>query len=210
MSTVQCKFCASPLPLNSLICTHCKQRNPISPLYKADESLNNIEAIECIECHRNTMKFIDIGDYQESLSAIICRQCNGIFISFELLEKSIQHYGLKRKRIPSKINAPKKKKINRDNLYSCPICNQTMKRYIYKISSNVLIDRCEAHGVWLNHGELKELIEWKQSFKNFKDKEADREAYIKYGLKKIKSPYTYQKANNTPFDSFLEWLMGLR
>ena len=210
MSTIQCKFCASPLPKNSLLCTHCKLRNPISPLYKQDIYLDNIEAIECIECHTNTLKFIDMGDYQESLSTLQCTHCRGIFISFELLEKSIMHYGLKRKKIPSKIDAPDNKKINRDNLYSCPICSQTMKRYIYKISSNVIIDRCEEHGVWLNHGELKELIEWKQAFKNFKNKEEEREAYIKYGLKKIKSPYTYQKAYNSKFDNFVEWLMGLR
>jgi len=50
MSTIQCKFCASPLPKNSLLCTHCKQRNPISPLYKQDIYLDNIEVIEVIEC----------------------------------------------------------------------------------------------------------------------------------------------------------------
>ena len=212
MTTVQCKFCASALPLNSLICTHCQQRNPISPLFleKKEELLvNNPQNIECVECHTKSMKFVDIGDYQEILNSLQCSTCKGTFISFELLEKSIMYYGLKRKKIPKKIDASDKKERNMDNLYSCPICQNTMKRFTYKISSSVIIDKCEKHGVWLNHGELKELIEWKQSLKNFRDKEEAEEAYHKYGLTKIKSKYTYQKDNSSPIDSFFEWLMGV-
>jgi len=211
MKMVQCKFCASPLPSNSLVCTHCKQRNPISPLLLEEQEkilLTNPQNIECVECHTKSMKFVDIGDYQEILSTLQCSTCKGTFISFELLEKSIMHYGLKRKKIPKKIDAPDEKKRNKDNIYSCPICQNSMKRFVYKISSSVIIDKCEKHGVWLNHGELKELIEWKQSLKNFRDQEESKEAYRKYGLKKIKSKYTYQKDNNSRIDSFFEWVMG--
>ena len=209
MSPVLCKFCASPLPINSLVCTHCKQRNPISPLLQEKEVLDNPQTVECVECHTQTMEFVDMGDYQETLSALQCSTCKGTFISFELLEKGIKHYGLKRKKIPSKIDAPEGKKRNRDNLYSCPICQQTMKRFTYKISSGVLIDKCEEHGVWLNHGELKELIEWKQSFKTFKNREAEEEAYRQHGLQKVKSPYTYQRETSTKVDRLLEWLVGI-
>ena len=211
MSMFPCKFCASPLPSNSLVCSHCKQRNPISPLIQEKQetmTLDNPNTIECVECHTQTMKFVDIGDYQESISTLKCSECQGIFISFELLEKGIMHYGLKRKKIPNKIDAPEEKKINRDNLYSCPICSQTMKRFLYKISSNVIIDKCDKHGVWLNHGEFKDLIEWKKALKTFKNREAEEAAYKKYGLKKTKSPYTYQKHTNSRLDSFLEWLIG--
>ncbi len=72
------------------------------------------------------MHFVDLGDYVESLSAKQCSKCSGIFISFELLEKAIMHYGLKRTKIPSKIGTPKEKKRNKDNLYPCPICKRTM------------------------------------------------------------------------------------
>jgi len=209
MSIITCKFCAAVLPVDTLVCTHCQQRNPISPLYKEERSLNNPDNINCVECHTNTMEFVDVGDFQESLSALKCKQCKGMFISFDLLEKGINHYGLKRKKLPKKIDAPEKKKPNRDNLYPCPICQQTMKRFLYKISSNVLIDKCETHGVWLNHGELKELIEWKQALKNLRNKEQEEEAYQKHGLKKTKSPYTYQKDTSNKFDDFLQWLMGI-
>jgi len=208
VSSIHCKFCSSPLPLNSLICTHCKQRNPISPLYSNTKPLEE-ESLVCVECHTDTMHFVDLGDYVESLSAKQCSKCSGIFISFELLEKAIMHYGLKRTKIPSKIGTPKEKKRNKDNLYPCPICKRTMKRFVYKISSSVIIDKCEAHGVWLNHGELKTLIEWKQDFKRFKEKEKSEELYQKYGLKKNKSKYTYQRENSTRIDRFFEWLMGV-
>ena len=208
MSTVQCKFCSSPLPTNSLMCTHCKQRNPISPLYSKEDTLEK-QKIECVECHTMTMESVDLGDYVESLLAKQCSACKGIFISFELLEKAITHYGLRRKKIPSKIDAPKEPKENHDNLYACPVCQMTMKRYTYKISTTVLIDKCDTHGVWLNHGELKTLIEWKQSYRKFQEKEKSEEAYRKHGLKKRKSDYTYQKHYATNFERFFEWLMGV-
>jgi len=206
--TINCKFCASPLPLNSLICTHCKQRNPISPLYAATKD-DEDTTLKCVECHTLTMEFVDLGDYIESLTAEQCSSCQGIFIAFDVFEKTLTHYGLKRKNIPSKITIPKEKKRNQDGLYRCPICNQTMKRFTYKISSSVLIDRCEAHGVWLNQGELRVLVEWRQSFKKFQDKEKAKEAYQKYGLKKKKSAYTYQRDYSTRFERFFEWLMGV-
>ena len=208
---VQCKFCSSPLPINSLVCTHCKQRNPISPLIqeKLEQSaFDNPQEIECVECHTKTMRYIDMGDYQETLLSLQCSECQGIFISFKLLEKGIMHYGLKRKKIPTKIDTPEEKSVNRDNLYRCPICNETMRRFLYKITSDVIIDRCEKHGVWLNHGEFKALIEWKQSLKNFRNREEADEAYRKYGLKKVKSPYTYQREKSSRMDSFITWIMG--
>jgi Zn-finger nucleic acid-binding protein len=171
--------------------------------------MDRVKEIICVECHTNTMSYVDFGDIHESFLALECRECKGIFISFELFEKAIMHYGLRRKNIPKKIDAPDEKKRDRDNLYPCPICQQTMKRFVYKISSSVLIDRCDNHGVWLNHGELKELIEWKQNLKNFRDREAEEEAYQKYGLKKQKSPYTYQRDYSTKTERFFEWLMGV-
>jgi Zn-finger nucleic acid-binding protein len=155
------------------------------------------------------MEYVDLGDIHETLLSLQCSECRGIFISFELFEKAIMHYGLKQKKIPNKIETPKEKKRNVDNLYPCPICSQTMKRAVYKISSGIIIDKCEKHGVWLNHGELRELIEWKQSQKNFRDREAEEEAYRKYGLKKRKSPYTYQRDTSTNTERFFEWLMGV-
>jgi len=206
--TINCKFCASPLPPNSLVCTHCKQRNPISPLYATAKDDEN-KVLECVECHTPTMEFVDLGDYVESLTAEQCSGCQGIFIAYDVFEKTLTHYGLKRKNIPSKITMPKEKKRNQDGLYGCPVCSQTMKRFTYKISSSVLIDRCPKHGVWLNHGELRVLLEWRQSFKKFQEKEKAEEAYQKYGLKKEKSDYTYQKDYSTRFERFFEWLMGV-
>jgi len=208
VSILYCKFCSSPLPSNSLICSYCKQRNLILPLYTKSKILDE-QQILCVECHTDTMEFVDLGDYVESLEAKQCYKCKGIFISFEILEKAIMHYGLKRKKIPKKIDMPKEKKINQNKLYACPICKRTMKRFVYKISSCVLIDKCESHGVWLNHGELRLLIEWKQSFKKFQDREKSEKAYLKHGLKKTKSKYTYQKNYATNFERFFEWLMGV-
>jgi Zn-finger nucleic acid-binding protein len=71
-----------------------------------------------------------------------------------------------------------------------------------------LIDECEEHGVWLNHGELRALVDWKKELKASQDREAEEENYRKYGLQKKKSPYPAQNHSSTKLDDFLHWLFG--
>jgi Zn-finger nucleic acid-binding protein len=42
----------------------------------------------------------------------------------------------------------------------CPVCSQLMNRVNFGVRSGVIIDRCKAHGVWLDGGELRHLFEW--------------------------------------------------
>ena len=41
-------------------------------------------------------------------------------------------------------------------MVACPICKKNMKE---KVKDGVTIDICETHGIWLDKGELHELIE---------------------------------------------------
>jgi Zn-finger nucleic acid-binding protein len=43
---------------------------------------------------------------------------------------------------------------------ACPVCKQLMNRRAYGERSGVVIDRCKAHGVWLDAGELRQLRNW--------------------------------------------------
>jgi Zn-finger nucleic acid-binding protein len=42
----------------------------------------------------------------------------------------------------------------------CPVCSQLMNRVNFGVRSGVIIDRCKAHGIWLDGGELRHLMEW--------------------------------------------------
>lgn len=208
---MNCTFCSAPLPINSLVCSHCQQRNPLdsvalSPLNKNEPTA---QQHKCPECKTNSLEYLEIGGLEESITILECNFCHGNFLDKELLEKVIFLYGWKRKKVHKEIkNYPITTNTN-DPLYPCPICEATMKRFSFKISSDVLIDECLKHGVWLNKGELYRLIEWKKDLKSLRNNEEAEENYRKYGLKKQKSKYTYQKKYATPVERFLEWLMGV-
>ena len=42
----------------------------------------------------------------------------------------------------------------------CPTCSQLMARRNYGRASGVIIDQCRDHGVWLDHDELKDIVDW--------------------------------------------------
>jgi len=42
----------------------------------------------------------------------------------------------------------------------CPVCDDLMNRRLYGKRSGVIVDRCRDHGLWLDAGELRQLMEW--------------------------------------------------
>jgi Zn-finger nucleic acid-binding protein len=44
----------------------------------------------------------------------------------------------------------------------CPICKGLMNRVNFGARSGVVIDKC-IHGIWLDNGELRKLLEWRKS-----------------------------------------------
>lgn len=208
---MKCNFCASPLAPNTLVCEYCNQRNPLNVLV-SKEALKETQLQEynCAECKTDTLKYIELGGIQKSIMVMQCTECKGMFIDKEILEELIFLYGWKRKSVHQKIESIEPQNITQSKtLYPCPVCSASMKRYTFKVSSNVLIDECPSHGIWLNHGELRALIEWKKELKGTRTKEIQEENYRKYGLKKTSSNYTYQKKYSTRFERFFEWLMGV-
>jgi Zn-finger nucleic acid-binding protein len=47
-----------------------------------------------------------------------------------------------------------------DEERTCPMCGRTMGSVRYAYHSDVVIDACRTHGVWLDDGELEALEEW--------------------------------------------------
>ena len=45
----------------------------------------------------------------------------------------------------------------------CPVCSDFMQRKNFCVRSGVIIDCCHQHGVWLDGGELRRLMEWKKA-----------------------------------------------
>ena len=93
-----------------------------------------------------------------------CPQCDGVFMSEELLEEVVEYY----KDSATLSNQQRRQFVidnPRDNrkamgYYPCPICSERMQPFNYKRRSGVILELCEADGIWLDGGELFQICEW--------------------------------------------------
>lgn len=51
-------------------------------------------------------------------------------------------------------------KIDEDAPMDCPVCGETMSRYRYLATTDVMLDECIDHGIWLDDGELSNILEY--------------------------------------------------
>tara|TARA_B100001173_G_scaffold239382_1_gene209126 strand:- start:19 stop:465 length:447 start_codon:yes stop_codon:yes gene_type:complete len=45
----------------------------------------------------------------------------------------------------------------------CPACQTLMNRKLHGKRSGVIVDSCREHGIWLDAGELRQLMEWSRA-----------------------------------------------
>jgi Zn-finger nucleic acid-binding protein len=93
-----------------------------------------------------------------------CKNCDGMLIEEEDFEKLISYnvdplstfnpYYLRF------IHDHPRDNRKKSHLHSCPICKEAMSIINYKKQSGVILDICEEHGIWLDGGELQQIIEW--------------------------------------------------
>ena len=77
-----------------------------------------------------------------------------------LLEKSVSHvYDVDHSRI-EELHRLKRHQDYPVTYIKCPVCRKLMNRINFGSRSGVIIDKCRNHGVWLDGGELRHLLEW--------------------------------------------------
>ena len=158
-----CKNCSAPVPANSIVCAYCGTRN--------DTDLTGIHPFTEVEPdHERTcprcqvaMKTLDLS-IEGTFLIERCDQCLGMFFDAGELEalikatvKNVHHVNHK------KLN--ELHKLNRRDAYgityiNCPVCDAVMNRINFGQRSGVIIDRCPDHGLWVDGGELRHLLEW--------------------------------------------------
>jgi Zn-finger nucleic acid-binding protein len=132
-----------------------------------------------------------------------CQNCLGLFLDTgeleALLEASVSNvFEVNRKEID---------RINRDRrpdnygivYIKCPVCTKHMNRLNYGHKSGVVIDQCKEHGIWLDGGELRHLMDWTkaggQLLHHHHKKEAEDRA-----LKAEKKKAPFKEMQNLIFD----------
>ena len=161
-----CTSCSAPLPAYSSLCDYCGAKNDVDLQGIAEFTVTNtLSERNCPICGRamETIGLSTIADFYIER----CPDCLGLFFDPEelnaLLDKSVANvYRFNLQKIFA-MNQMVPDGTSRSRTYiRCPICGELMNRINFGTKSGVVIDQC-THGVWLDSGELRKLLEWRKA-----------------------------------------------
>jgi Zn-finger nucleic acid-binding protein len=145
------------------VCDYCGTR--------ADIDLQGISAFtvaapdserQCPRCAK-TLQTVDIGSGGRFLIER-CETCFGLFFDPGELQATldirVQHaYRIDYQAIGMLAEAKRRDEYS-VTYVKCPVCGRLMNRVNFGTRSGVVVDECVDHGVWLDGGELRQLLEW--------------------------------------------------
>jgi Zn-finger nucleic acid-binding protein len=158
-----CKNCGAALPPASIICTYCHTRNDVD-LHAIHRYTTEVPetARSCPRCAL-PLETIDLKIEGRFLIER-CRRCFGLFFDpgemEALLDRAVSNvYAIDFARL-KEINGYRPVEEYGQAYIKCPVCQRYMNRFNVGTRSGVIADRCKDHGVWLDGGELRQLLEW--------------------------------------------------
>jgi Zn-finger nucleic acid-binding protein len=94
-----------------------------------------------------------------------CDQCLGIFFDpgelGVILDRSVDRvFDVDHERMATLIEEEGILQPTTVRYVKCPTCGELMNRRRYGARSGVVADTCKRHGVWLDGGELGQLLKW--------------------------------------------------
>ena len=159
----RCSSCNAPLALGSTVCAYCGIRNDVD--LKGINYYTNHEIDTRRVCPRCAISLTSIDlDLGGQFLIERCTNCLGLFFDpgelDAIIDETVKHVfqidwvgldGLNRDRVPDGYPP---------GYIKCPVCSKMMNRVNYGSRSGVVADRCRDHGIWLDGGELRRLLEW--------------------------------------------------
>ena len=158
----KCISCSAPLPKSGITCSYCGTRNDID--LGKEQSFRNLRPDLHRVCPTCNIELITI-DVGQKLPFYIerCEECFGLFFDRNELEEIIENSVEKSKKIDLiKLSSITQNPRHIDKLVyrNCPVCKKQMHRKNFMKRSGVITDVCFEHGVWLDAGELRQIMEW--------------------------------------------------
>ncbi len=159
----RCSSCNAPLALGSTVCAYCGTRNDVD--LKGINYYTNHEIDTRRVCPRCGISLTSVDlDLGGKFLIERCKKCLGLFFDpgelDAILDAEVKHVYeidwvgldcLNRNREPDRYPP---------GYIKCPVCSKMMNRINFGARSGVVADRCRDHGVWLDGGELRRLMEW--------------------------------------------------
>lgn len=160
-----CISCTAPLPAYSASCEYCGVNNDVNLqgiyAYSVSEQYSSRNCPVC----RSALDTITI-DGINSFAIERCGSCYGLFFDPDeldyLLDSTVDSvYRINMKRLWS-LNQVGPLSHERGAYVKCPVCSELMNRVKFGVRSGVVVDQCK-HGVWLDNGGLRKLLEWRKA-----------------------------------------------
>lgn len=172
----RCSNCNAPLSPGSIVCEYCNNRNDIDLHGVHFYTVN--EVYEPRICPRCDIKLKPVDLKLKGRFLIDrCTECLGIFFDPGELEALIDItvgavHNIDRAGINA-INENRNPNQHPVSYLKCPVCTRLMHRSTFGFKSGVIMDHCNDHGIWLDGGELRQILEWVKLGGRLLEKERD-------------------------------------
>jgi Zn-finger nucleic acid-binding protein len=144
-----------------MVCPFCGSRQDIDLRKVHFRDLGSDASLSCPDC-RTALNVIEI-DTDPAMTIERCPACVGMFFNHGELEKLLEEN-------TSEVILLDKQQLSgiaehfgheHEVLYlQCPMCHERMSHRNFGGSSGVILDHCGTHGMWVQGGELRRLLEW--------------------------------------------------
>lgn len=128
------------------------------------------------------MNLVQLGDAQVD----VCPNCEGSWYDADELADVIEtpRAQLETTDLNVILEGDKLDRVDVEQPLLCPRCQQPMNRFRYLVTSEIWLDECPLHGVWLDDGELGKM----QAFlKQWEQLDPETEARLQAEMERIKA-----------------------
>lgn len=158
-----CKNCGAALTGTLLVCSYCTTRQDVDLSVVHRFTVEKPQSVRlCPRCH----VFLQTIDLRLGEKFFIerCENCLGLFFDpgelEALLEKAVTNvHAIDSQRL-NEVQNVKRNSEYPISYIDCPVCRKLMNRVNFGSRSGVIADRCRDHGMWLDGGELRQILEW--------------------------------------------------
>jgi len=173
-----CKNCGAALTGTLLVCEYCHTRQDVdlSMIHRFTVEAPRSDRF-CPRCHI-PLQTIDLH-LEKKFLIERCERCLGLFFDpgelEALLEKAVTNV---RAVDPQRLREVQNVKRSHEypvSYIDCPVCRRLMNRVNLGSRSGVIADQCREHGMWLDGGELRQVMEWLKAGGNLVQKEKELE-----------------------------------
>lgn len=158
-----CLNCGAPLTGTLLVCDYCKTRQDVDLAVVHRFTVETPRSARvCPRCHI-PLQTVDLR-LKEKFLIERCERCLGLFFDPGELEAFLETAVTNVHAIdPQRLNEVQSVKRNHEypvSYIDCPVCRRLMNRINIGSRSGVIADQCRNHGLWLDGGELRQIMEW--------------------------------------------------